>query len=117
MQPQDALAANNLAYIMIEHKESVNVALTLAQTARRGLPNLPNSADTLGWAYYHSGAYLVAGPSAKILSRKTRGIRLIATTSVSLIKGSTIWQGRAQSSRKLLASTRNRCLPTRRPGC
>jgi tetratricopeptide (TPR) repeat protein len=21
------------------------------------LPNLPNSADTLGWAYYHEGAY------------------------------------------------------------
>jgi tetratricopeptide (TPR) repeat protein len=60
MQPENALAANNLAYIMIEHGESVNVALTLAQTARRGLPNLPNSADTLGWAYYHNGAYAVA---------------------------------------------------------
>src|SRR5207248_3149607 len=62
IQPEDALAANNLAYIMIEHKESVNVALTLAQTARRGLPNLPNSADTLGWAYDHNGAYSVAVP-------------------------------------------------------
>jgi Tfp pilus assembly protein PilF len=40
----------------------VNVALTLAQTARRGLPNLPNSADTLGWAYYHNGAFAVAAP-------------------------------------------------------
>jgi tetratricopeptide (TPR) repeat protein len=47
---------------MIEHGESVNVALTLAQTARRGLPNLPNSADTLGWAYYHNGAFSVAAP-------------------------------------------------------
>ena len=62
IQPEDALAANNLAYIMIEHRESVNVALRLAQTARRGLPNLPNSADTLGWAYYHNGAYSVAAP-------------------------------------------------------
>jgi tetratricopeptide (TPR) repeat protein len=62
MQPENALAANNLAYIMIEHGQSVNVALTLAQTARRGLPNLPNSADTLGWAYYHNGAYAVAAP-------------------------------------------------------
>src|SRR6267378_3660993 len=62
IQPEDALAANNLAYLMIEHRGSVNVALTLAQTARRGLPNLPNSADTLGWAYYHNGAYSVAAP-------------------------------------------------------
>jgi len=62
MQPENALAANNLAYIMIEHGENVNVALTLAQAARRGLPNLPNSADTLGWAYYHNGTISVASP-------------------------------------------------------
>ena len=47
---------------MLEHGGSVNVALTLAQTARRGLPDLPNSADTLGWAYYHDGAFSVAAP-------------------------------------------------------
>ena len=47
---------------MLEHGGSPNVALTLAQTARRGLPNLPNSADTLGWAYYNNGGYSVAVP-------------------------------------------------------
>jgi len=73
MQPEDALAANNLAYIMIEHRESVNVALTLAQTARRGLPNLPNSADTLGWAYYHNGAYSVAAPFFEDAVKKAPG--------------------------------------------
>jgi tetratricopeptide (TPR) repeat protein len=62
IQPDDALAANNLAYLMLEHAGSVNVALNLAQTARRGLPTVPNSADTLGWAYYHNGAYSVAAP-------------------------------------------------------
>jgi cellulose synthase operon protein C len=40
----------------------VNVALTLAQAARKGLPNLPNSADTLGWAYYRTGAFSAAAP-------------------------------------------------------
>ena len=59
---ENALAANNLAYLMLEHGGSVNVALTLAQTARKGLPGLPNSADTLGWAYYNNGAYSVAAP-------------------------------------------------------
>ena len=29
----------------------------LAQTARRGMPDSPNAADTLGWAYYQKGVY------------------------------------------------------------
>ena len=36
--------------------------MTLAQTARKELPKLPNAADTLGWAYYNNGAYSVAAP-------------------------------------------------------
>ena len=47
---------------MLEHGGNVNVALTLAQSARRGLPNVPNSADTLGWAYFQNGAYSLAVP-------------------------------------------------------
>ena len=62
IQPEDPLAANNLAYIMLDHGGNAAVALTLAQTARRGFPNLPNSADTLGWAYYQNSAYSLAAP-------------------------------------------------------
>jgi tetratricopeptide (TPR) repeat protein len=62
IEPDNPLAANNLAYILLEHGGDSNVALTLAQTARKGLPNLPNSADTLGWAYYRIGAYSAAAP-------------------------------------------------------
>ena len=61
-EPDNPLAANNLAYILVEHGGDVNVAVTLAQTARRGLPNLANSADTLAWAYFHNGAFSVAAP-------------------------------------------------------
>ena len=57
VQPDDAIAANNLAYLMLEHGGNVNVALTLAKTGQRGMPNVPSSADTLGWAYYYQGAY------------------------------------------------------------
>jgi tetratricopeptide (TPR) repeat protein len=57
VQPDYPVAANNLAYLMLEHDGNVNVALTLAQTGRRGMPNDPSTADTLGWAYYHQGAY------------------------------------------------------------
>jgi tetratricopeptide (TPR) repeat protein len=57
IQPDYAVAANNLAYLMLEHGGDVNTALSLAQTGRRGLPNLAASADTLGWAYYRQGVY------------------------------------------------------------
>lgn len=59
-QPEQPVAANNLAYIMLENGENVDVALTLAQTARRGKPDSPNTADTLAWAYYYKGTYAFA---------------------------------------------------------
>ncbi len=62
IQPDEAVAANNLAFLLLEHDGNVTVALTLAQTARRGFPNVPNSADTLGWAYYQNAAYSLAAP-------------------------------------------------------
>ena len=57
IQPQQPIAANNLAYRMLLNGENVDVALTLAQTARQGMPNSPNTADTLAWAYYYKGTY------------------------------------------------------------
>jgi tetratricopeptide (TPR) repeat protein len=60
IQPDYALAANNLAYLMLEHGGNVNVALSLAQVGRKGMPDSPNSADTLGWAYYQQGVYNAA---------------------------------------------------------
>ncbi len=38
----------------------MNVALSLAQNARRALPDLPNTADTLAWAYISIGVYASA---------------------------------------------------------
>jgi cellulose synthase operon protein C len=60
IQPDYAPAANSLASLMLQHGGDMNVALTLAQTARHGLPDLPNTADTLGWAYYRNGVYNAA---------------------------------------------------------
>jgi tetratricopeptide (TPR) repeat protein len=57
IQSTNALAANNLAYSMLEHGGNVDVALSLAQTARRGLPDLASTADTLAWAYIQKGTY------------------------------------------------------------
>jgi len=57
ISPDHPLASNNLAYVMLEHGGNVDVAMGMAQTARRGMPNSANAADTLGWAYYHKGIY------------------------------------------------------------
>ena len=57
IQPQQPVAANNLAYRMLQNGENVDVALSLAQIARRGMPNSPDTADTLAWAYYNKGTY------------------------------------------------------------
>jgi tetratricopeptide (TPR) repeat protein len=57
IQPDHPLASNNLAFVMLQQGGNVDVALEMAQTARRGMPDSSNAADTLGWAYFHKGVY------------------------------------------------------------
>ena len=60
LQPDQPLAANNLAYLMLESDENIDVAMNLAQAARRALPNSSSTADTLAWAYFKKGAFAFA---------------------------------------------------------
>ncbi len=60
LDPSQAVAANNLAYLIIETNGNSDVALGYAETARRLLPNSPDTADTLAWVYYHKGTYALA---------------------------------------------------------
>lgn len=53
-------AKNNLAYLYLEHGGDVSAAVSLAQDAKRALPNSPVVADTLGWAFYKMGSYSLA---------------------------------------------------------
>jgi tetratricopeptide (TPR) repeat protein len=48
--------AAELTFLYLEHGGDVNVALSLAQTAKQALPNSPITADALGWAYYKLGS-------------------------------------------------------------
>ena len=57
IQPENPLASNNLAYVMLQQGGNVDVALGMAQTARRGMPDSSSAADTLGWAYFQKGVY------------------------------------------------------------
>lgn len=57
LKPNDPVASNNLANAILERGGNVDMALSLAQTARLGMPYSPNAADTLGWVYYQKGVY------------------------------------------------------------
>ncbi len=57
IQRDNPLASNNLAYVMLQQGGNVDVAFAMAQTARRQLPDNPNTADTLGWAFYKKNVY------------------------------------------------------------
>jgi len=58
--PDQPLALNNLAYLLLQQGGNLDVAFSMAQNARRGMPQSPNAADTLGWAYYQKGIYQAA---------------------------------------------------------
>ncbi|MGB7332057.1 MAG: tetratricopeptide repeat protein, partial [Terriglobales bacterium] len=60
IQPDNPLASNNLAYVMLQQGGNVDVAFAMAQTARQKLPDNPDAADTLGWAFYHKHVYTSA---------------------------------------------------------
>jgi len=57
LSPQNPAASNDLAFLMLQTGGNPDLAMPLAATARRGLPDSPQVADTMGWALYQKGAY------------------------------------------------------------
>lgn len=51
LQPDNYIALNNVAYMLVESGGDINLALTYVQKARQQEPNNPDIADTLGWIY------------------------------------------------------------------
>jgi tetratricopeptide (TPR) repeat protein len=60
LNSQNPVASNDLARVMLHTGENLDAALSLAQTALRGLPDSPGVVDTLGWIYYQKGVYPLA---------------------------------------------------------
>jgi tetratricopeptide (TPR) repeat protein len=60
LDSQNPAASNGLARVMLHSGANLDVALTLAQTARKAMPDSPGVADTLGWIYYQKGVYTLA---------------------------------------------------------
>jgi tetratricopeptide (TPR) repeat protein len=72
IKPENPRASNELASVMLQSGGNLDVALSLAQTARRGMPRSPEVADTLGWVYYRKGAYRSAVDSLREAVRLAR---------------------------------------------
>jgi tetratricopeptide (TPR) repeat protein len=51
IQPDHALALNNLAFAKAQDGVDLDQALTMSQKARQQMPNSPAVSDTLGWIY------------------------------------------------------------------
>jgi tetratricopeptide (TPR) repeat protein len=51
IDPNNAFALNNLAYLISESNGDLNTALTYAERAKQRLPGHPEVNDTLGWIY------------------------------------------------------------------
>ena len=69
--PEAAVAANNLAWRYAEDGGNLDVALSLAQTAKRKLPDSPEVSDTLGWIYFKKDLpSLAVGPLQDSLRRR-----------------------------------------------
>ena len=68
--PDFAPAANNLAYLYLEHGGDLDKALDLAYRARLQAPEDPHIADTLGWALYKKGRIDQAVTSLRLSANK-----------------------------------------------
>ena len=66
INPSAPVAANNLAWIYAESGANLDVAMQLAQTAQRGLPESPEVSNTLGLIYYKKNLLSLAIPALKI---------------------------------------------------
>jgi tetratricopeptide (TPR) repeat protein len=60
LEPNNANALNNLAYLMTEHENKPDEALRYAQKAQELTPDDPDAADTVGWILYRKGLYSAA---------------------------------------------------------
>jgi tetratricopeptide (TPR) repeat protein len=73
LDPEAAVAANNLAWIYAEKGGNLDVALHLAQTAQKHLPDVPEVNDTLGFIYYKKNLAPLAIATLKVSAEKEPG--------------------------------------------
>lgn len=97
LDPDSAIAANNLAWMIAENQGNLDEALQLATASIAKGPDVAVYYDTLGWVYYRKGLYSsaakqmrraieldeISGRKADPAFRERLGIILAATTERS----------------------------------
>jgi tetratricopeptide (TPR) repeat protein len=73
MNPNNGMALNNLAYLMVESGLDSDVALSYAQRAKQIMPDMPEVSDTLGWIYLKKAQYDYAVNAFQDLVAKAPG--------------------------------------------
>jgi tetratricopeptide (TPR) repeat protein len=71
IDPNSPYVSAELAFLYLEHGGDVNIAVSLAQTAKQKMPESPMTADALGWAYYKLGSADLAIAQLKESTTKT----------------------------------------------
>ncbi|MFZ0463256.1 MAG: tetratricopeptide repeat protein [Candidatus Acidiferrum sp.] len=62
IDPNFAIAENNLAWVYAQQGQNLDVALSLAQTAKAKNPQIIDFSDTMAWIMYRQGKYAQALP-------------------------------------------------------
>jgi len=70
IDPEAAVAANNLAWIYTQHGGNLDVAMHLAQTAQKRMPEVAEVGDTLGFIYYKKNLVSLAISTLKLSAAK-----------------------------------------------
>lgn len=73
IDPEAAVAANNLAWIYTEHGGNLDVALQLAQAAQKRLPGVAQVSHTLGYIYYKKDLVSLAIRTFKLSAENDPG--------------------------------------------
>ena len=95
IEPNNALALNNVAYLLAETGGRGDEALKYAQKALELSPDNPDFRDTLGWVLYKKGIYDAAVTQLKSAVSKGGGVRQQYHLAMAYLKAGQEDRGRA----------------------
>ena len=76
LQPNNLVASDNLAFMMVDNGTDLDQAMTMAQRAKQQSPNNADISDTLGWIYIKKNLSDSALAIFRISSRTSRSVHV-----------------------------------------
>jgi uncharacterized protein HemY len=81
INPDNGIALNNLAFLNAKTGQNLDMAMTLAERAKKRMPGSPNVSDTLGYVYYEKN---LTGDAVRELQQAVDAAPLNATFRLHL---------------------------------